>query len=349
MDSFYEEMYEYLISEGIEDEEATEVVNYLFEDNIHEYGLITENKGRAFLNMLKAVGYMSGVLKPKAKQAVKQVVKKVEGTPLQGKLLTKTGKAQNFTKGKMPFTGTDPVPAASSPLPQPKVPAAQSPGQMRIPGMSDRAQALRNVTRNPNTGMPGGSNAGLSMSGGTNAPRNQSIFRAQPTRTAPALPKPPSAATLSRGARLLKGLKGPLAVGAEIAADATLTPVAKAAGTELGKALTRGVASATGTTDKVRTRLPSYYGAKGPDLTRDIVQGVKSREPKTGMSNIPPAEGPVNNPNFGKKPAPVKPAPAAKLSAAAKDFDRTFAAKRAAGEKEFTWRGKKYTTKLKGE
>lgn len=40
---------------------------------------------------------------------------------------------------------------------------------------------------------------------------------------------------------------------------------------------------------------------------------------------------------------------APKLSAAAKDFDKTFAAARAAGEKEFTWRGKRYNTKYKGE
>ena len=74
----------------------------------------------------------------------------------------------------------------------------------------------------------------------------------------------------------------------------------------------------------------------------------KSTRPK-GMSNIPPAEGMVNNPNYGK-PGTVQPKAASKpLSAAAKDFDKTFAAKRAAGEKEFTWRGKKYSTKLKGE
>ena len=115
MDSFYEEMYEYLISEGIEDDEATEVVNYLFEDNIHEYFTLNENRGKAFLNILRAVGYMSGVLKkPGAKKVVKQTVEKIKGTPLQGKLLTKTGKAQNFTSGRTPFTGTDPVPAASS-------------------------------------------------------------------------------------------------------------------------------------------------------------------------------------------------------------------------------------------
>ena len=47
MENFYEEVYQYLIERGIDDDEATEVVNYLYEDNIHEYGLITENRGRA--------------------------------------------------------------------------------------------------------------------------------------------------------------------------------------------------------------------------------------------------------------------------------------------------------------
>ena len=89
------------------------------------------------------------------------------------------------------------------------------------------------------------------------------------------------AATLSRGvglARRLKGLvKGPAVVAAEIGGEMLLEPVAKAAGNELGKALTRGVASATGTTDKVKAALPSYYGAKGPDLTRDIAKGIQQR------------------------------------------------------------------------
>ena len=158
--------------------------------------------------------------------------------------------------------------------------------------------------------------------------------------------RPPSAATVSRGfglVRRLKGLaKGPLAVGAEIAADATLTPVAKAAGDQLTKAALRTIASATGKTEKAKAAVPSLYGAKGPDLTPDIVKGVKSREPR-GMSNIPPAEGMVNNPNYGK---PVKRS-AKQLSAAAKDFDTSFAAARKSGSKEFTWRGKKYSTKLK--
>jgi hypothetical protein len=45
-----------------------------------------------------------------------------------------------------------------------------------------------------------------------------------------------------------------------------------------------------------------------------------------------------------KKPQSKKPA---KLSAGAKAFDKAFAAARSAGKKEFTWRGKRYHTRLK--
>ena len=314
MDSFYEEMYEYLISEGIEDEEATEVVNYLFEDNIHEYGLITENKGRAFLNMLKAVGYMSGVLKPKAKQAVKQVVKKVEGTPLQGKLLTKTGKAQNFTKGKMPFTGTDPVPAASSKLPQPAVPASQAPGQMRIPGMSDRAQDLRNVTRNPNLGLPG----------------NTKGFGAASPMPKPKPPAPPTSDAVSQAVRNLGRTSTP----------PTVSKVDKVIGAVKKSALPVGVAGATGL---------ALSGGKGPK---------KSEDPRRPDGSLPPytPPRPAADPKPEVKAEPkVEPSKekstrsAKELSAAAKDFDKAFASARKAGKKEFTWRGKQYNTKYKGE
>ena len=207
----------------------------------------------------------------------------------------------------------------------------------KIPGV----QQSRRATRIPNA--TGGAVTGSLRSGNLSFPGDRSGAYAAAKQSLSA----PPAATLSRGVglfRKLKGLaKGPLAVGAEIAADATLTPVAKAAGTELGKALTRGVASATGTTDKVKAALPSYYGAKGPDLTRDIAQGIKSREPKQprGMSNIPPAEGMVNNPDYGKpgsvskqeapKPAPKPPTAKeraygarSKLTAAQQELNRQY-------------------------
>ena len=340
MDTSYDKVISYLTEEqGLSLKEAEEIMVLCIEQGMNPVEIF----GRGLVDMLN--------LLPKKKK-VEPAKPQPTGTPAQGNLLTKKGTAQNFTGGRTPFTSTSPVPAASSPLPKPPTKPAVSPGQMRIPGMSDAAQTLRNVTRNPNTGMPGGSNAGLTMSGGSAAARNQSIFKPQPTRTAPSLPKPPVRIPVSM--RALNLAKGPLAVGAEMGANALLEPLAKKAGEEIAKASLRGIAAATGKTDKARAAVPSLYGAKGPDLTPDIVQGVKSREPR-GMSNIPPAEGPVNNPNFGKKPAPVKPAPATKLSAAAKDFDRTFAAKRdelkRAGKDPnsgtFTWRGKSYNTKLK--
>ena len=309
MENFYEELYQYLIERGIDDDEATEVVNYLYEDNIHEYGLLTENKGRHFLNMLRAVGYMSGVLKkPGARQAVKQVIPKLQGTPLQGNLLTKKGTAQNFTGGRMPFTGTSPVPAASSPLPQPAAPAPQAPGQMRIPGLSSRAQELRNVTGNPNLGLPGNRSGGFGVTGGSNATRNQSVFKAQPTRTAPGLPQPPASPAAPKN---------------------NLAKVA----------LPVGVAGATGL---------ALSGGQPPK---------KGEDPRRPDGSLPPYTPP--RPAADPAPAPTPKAetpkeepvkrPASKLTSAAKDFDRAFAAARKEGKKEFTWRGKQYNTKYKGE
>jgi len=56
----------------------------------------------------------------------------------------------------------------------------------------------------------------------------------------------------------------------------------------------------------------------------------------------------VSRPNNQKPKVKPKPAPKPKAtSSAAKDFDRAFAAARKAGKSTFTWRGKKYNTKLK--
>jgi hypothetical protein len=264
------------------------------------------------------VGYMSGVLKkPGARQAVKQVIPKLQGTPVRGRLLTKKGTAQNFTGGRTPFTGTDPVPAASSRLPQPAAPASQAPGQMRIPGLSSRAQELRNVTGNPNLGLPGNKGGGLAVTGGSNVTRNKSIFKAQPTRTAPGLPQPP--------------------------ATPAVVKLKKAA-------LPVGVAGATGL---------ALSGGEGPK---------KSEDPRRPDGSLPPYTPPRPAADPAPPKKPVVPAtdspimssssvytgdrlkrPAKELSAAAKDFDRAFAAAREKGEKTFPWRGKTYSTKYKGE
>jgi len=321
MDSFYEEMYEYLISEGIEDEEATEVVNYLFEDNIHEYFTLNENKGRALFNVLRAVGYMSGVLKkPGAKQAVKQTVSKIKGTPLQGKLLTKTGKAQNFTKGRMPFTGTDPVPAASSNLPQPKVTPAEAPGQMKLPGLSKRAQELRDVTGNPGLGLPGNRGGGFAVAGGKASQRSMPTLKAQPQRTAPSVPKPTASSSVSKVDKVISAVKK--------------------------SALPVGAAAATG------VALSGGNDKKGTDPRRSdgsLAPYTPPRPPADKLPTTPTPSEKERSPEVNAAKQEAAKANAERRRKSAADFDREFAAAREKGLKTFPWRGKTYNTKLKGE
>lgn len=111
--------------------------------------------------------------------------------------------------------------------------------------------------------------------------------------------------------------------------------------------------------------LASYGVAKGLEaLDKKPTSGLTPEQQKSRtdaadqarrsgqMANIPPAEGMVNNPDYGKKPVQR---PATKLSAAAKDFDKAFDAARTELKRQgkdpnsgtFTWRGKSYNTKLK--
>jgi len=336
MSNFYEEVYQYLIDENIEEEEATEVVNHLYEANIHEYGLLTENRGRAILSMLRSVGMMTGLLKnPAAQKTVKATTKKIlQGTPRQGNLLTKTGKAQNFTGGRNPFTSTSPVPAASSPLPKPPTKPAVSPGQMQIPGTSARAQELRNVTRNPNTGLPGGSNTGLTMSGGRASQRSIPTLKAQPRRVAPKIDGP-SAMSITRGDKVVYS----------IPKKDVLTP---------------SQMKAQRTADKVRAlKVSGGIGVVGgtaaivDKMRKDSV--ANSVDPRRPDGSLPPyiPPRPPADPKPEPKPEPSKEEPvkrsSGELSTAAKSFDKAFAAARKAGQSEFSWRGKKYNTKYKGE
>jgi hypothetical protein len=85
-----------------------------------------------------------------------------------------------------------------------------------------------------------------------------------------------------------------------------------------------------------------HGGKVGPGHSRYRAPESDPALPRT------PKPQPVQKAVEPVKTEPVKRS-APKLSAAAKDFDKTFAAARAAGEKEFTWRGKRYNTKYKGE
>ena len=379
MENFYEELYQYLIERGIDDDEATEVVNYLYEDNIHEYGLITENRGRAFLNVLKAVGYMSGVLKkPGAKKTVKQVVQKVQGTPLQGNLLTKSGKAQNFTGGRTPFTGTSPVPAASSPLPKKVALSPEAPGQMRIPGMSDTAQTLSRISGKP----MGSGGLGITMSGTTKglprrAPKPEFGPGAVKPPAKPAKPelrpdgvapkpefkvakpsKPKSAPRTNKVADAEAALKKTAAMTAPslpktdkvVDAVRTRSNAQKAlTGVGVAGAITGGVGLASGIVDKANKESAKRDAQRKSKLAQQEAETRAADAPKPEPTGERSAKANQEKQEKAKAEAESARRTKEQLSAAAKDFDKAFAAAREKGLKTFPWRGKTYNTKLKGE
>ena len=137
------------------------------------------------------------------------------------------------------------------------------------------------------------------------------------------------AGTVSRGRQLMKNLRN-------------LT---------LGGLATYGIAKGLEALDKKPT------SGLTPEQQKSRTDAANQARRSGKRANIPPAEGMVNNPDYGKKPPSVKPAPATKLSAAAKDFDNKFASEREKLKSQgkdpssgtFTWRGKTYNTKLKGE
>lgn len=196
-------------------------------------------------------------------------------------------------------------------------------------------------------------------------PRRNNLSLQRTNLRAPSIPKPPAAVSGLFGR--LKGIRGgPLTTAVNLATGAALDkyvvqPVAKAG----GSALTRTILDITGQGNRARQIAPSLYGKSGPDLTPEIKTGIQQRsklaqqsaetqaasQPKPQPTGERSAAANAEKQELAKAEAQRRreaatPKP---LSAAAKDFDKTFAAKRAAGEKEFTWRGKKYTTKLKGE
>ena len=403
MENFYEELYQYLIERGIDDDEATEVVNYLYEDNIHEYGLITENRGRAFLNVLKAVGYMSGVLKkPGSKKAVKQVVKKVQGTPVQTSIFSMGGKLKDYSGGKVPFPGAGPKFQGPKPAaPTPQVPrSTQAPGQMRIPGMSDTAQTLSRISGKPMG--PGG--LGITMSGttkglprrapkpefGPGAVKPTSYVKPKaelrpggvapkPEFKVPPTPTPTPAPRTNKQADAVKALKQTQPKSAPKVDGPSALTITKDGKTVYSipkkDVLTPSQMKAQRTADKVRAlkvstavggataatmgvnKLVSDANEKSAQRNADRKSKLAQQEAETRAADAPKPEptgersAKANQEKQEKAKAEAEKTRRSKeqLSAAAKDFDKTFAAARKEGKKEFTWRGKKYNTKLKGE
>jgi hypothetical protein len=137
--------------------------------------------------------------------------------------------------------------------------------------------------------------------------------------------------TLAR-ARLTRG---PVSAAVGVAADATLSPLATKAGQALGRAL--------------------KPAARKLD---DALPGVNSKDEGRRRRAQAAAKGSTSS-FKGAREAAVKKASAIKgspvvgprkaSSGGASSFDSSFAAARKAGKSTFTWRGKKYNTKLKGQ
>jgi hypothetical protein len=138
--------------------------------------------------------------------------------------------------------------------------------------------------------------------------------------------------TLSRA----RFARGPASAIASVAADAALGPLA----TKAGEALGRGPLRALGR--KIDDALP----------------GVNSRDEGRRRRAQAAAKGSTSS-FKGAREAAVKRASAIKgspvvgprkaSSGGSSSFDSSFAAARKAGKSTFTWRGKKYNTKLRGE
>ena len=195
-------------------------------------------------------------------------------------------------------------------------------------------------TPTPKFGTP----PGLKPPTPTTPARNNLSLQRTPQIKAPSLPSAVTS-TASKGAGLFNRLKSikpgsPLKMGLSLVAGGLIDKGVERLGELGGKQLAKGIVSATGNQD----RFPSLYGKQGPNLSIPIVKGIRARDAAANTNVQPKVTAPKVT-----APEPTKTRSAGQLSAAAKDFDANFAAARKSGKAEFTWRGKQYNTKLKGE
>jgi hypothetical protein len=136
--------------------------------------------------------------------------------------------------------------------------------------------------------------------------------------------------SLSKGAG-----KGPVGYIVSAAADAALKPLAEKAGRSLGKALTpvgRAIDNArpgVNSKDEAQRR-KSQMQAKG---STSKFKGAREKA-------FAKAKAIKGSPVVGTRKA-------SSGGSGAASFDSAFASARSAGKSTFTWRGKKYTTKMK--
>ena len=183
-------------------------------------------------------------------------------------------------------------------------------------------------------------------------PARNNLYLQRTNLRAPSVPKPPVSQATNLFGRL-KGIRGGLASTALNLATAGAIDkyVVKPTGDFLGSQLAKGIISATGQ-EKL---YPNLYGKQGPTLGVDTIKSIRARDAEAAskavsgqrtnevgqQSSLPSSGDPSTWPKGKQQPKPLSPV--------AKDFDANFAAARKAGKKEFTWRGKQYHTRLKGE
>tara|TARA_Y100000994_G_scaffold98671_1_gene81540 strand:+ start:1127 stop:3067 length:1941 start_codon:yes stop_codon:yes gene_type:complete len=81
---------------------------------------------------------------------------------------------------------------------------------------------------------------------------------------------------LKRGKSVKPG--SPLSMAAQLAAGEVLDRGVQRLQTPMSRSVTRGIASLTGTTDKMKKLQPSAYDMAGPDLTPEIIRRLKPKE-----------------------------------------------------------------------
>ena len=266
----------------------------------------------------------------------------------------------SLRSGNLSFAGdkSGAYAAAKQQLSTPKVepPRVQTPpqtqgllGTRNVPSTQELIQQ-RGGAPKPQFG-PGSTNTGQSFPKPPTVTRDAGAFARQRL-----MAKPPVAPVV-RPNLLSKVRGGPVSTALNIATGSALDkyavqPVAKAG----GDALARTILDLTGKGDRARQVNPELYGKSGPNLTPEIVKGVQQRSKLAQQSaETQAASQPKPEPTGERSAAAnaekqeVAKANAQRRRAAAADFDKTFAAARKAGKAEFTWRGKRYNTKYKGE
>jgi hypothetical protein len=129
--------------------------------------------------------------------------------------------------------------------------------------------------------------------------------------------------------------RGPLSAAVGVAADATLSPLAERAGRALGRALKPAARKLDDTLPGVNSRDEARRRR-----AQAAAKGSTSRFKGAREAAVKKASAIKGSPVVGSRKA---------SSGGASSFDSSFAAARKAGKSTFTWRGKKYNTKIRGE